>query len=162
LISGALEATDLYSTDPKIRRYDLKVLTDDLGYFPAYQALFLFRSDLPERLPAVAAALRKLEGRISESAMIDMNARVEEDEVQESQVAADFLTQALDIHVQPRLESQLKSLWRHTGEHIYLVALSLAAAIVLAVPLGILASRWPTAGHGMLAATGILQTIPSM
>jgi osmoprotectant transport system permease protein len=162
LISGALDATDLYSTDAKIRRYDLQVLADDLGYFPAYQALFLYRHDLQKRAPAAVAALCKLEGRISDSAMIDMNVLVEEDNVQESQVAADFLANALDIHVQPQLESQLKGLWRHTGEHIYLVTLSLAAAIVLAVPLGILASRWPTAGHGMLAATGIFQTIPSM
>ena len=42
------------------------------------------------------------------------------------------------------------------------MTLSLAAAIVLAVPLGILASRWPIVGQGMLATTGIIQTIPSM
>src|SRR5439155_12466440 len=41
LMSGSLDATDLYSTDSKIRRYDLQVLQDDLGYFPAYQAVLL-------------------------------------------------------------------------------------------------------------------------
>lgn len=162
LMSGTLDATDLYSTDPKIRRYDLHILVDDLGYFPAYQAVFLYRKDLEERAPAVVAALRRLEGRISEGRMIDMNARVEEDRAPDSQVAADFLANALHVHVQPRLESQFESLWRHTREHIYLVGWSLAAAIVVAVPFGILASRWPIAGQGMLAITGILQTIPSM
>jgi osmoprotectant transport system permease protein len=56
----------------------------------------------------------------------------------------------------------LGELWRHTREHVYLVGLSLAGAIVLAVPFGILASRWPIAGQGMLAVTGVIQTIPSM
>jgi osmoprotectant transport system permease protein len=162
LINATLDATDLYSTDPKIRRYDLQVLVDDLGYFPAYQAVFLYRSDLQQRAPAAVAALLKLEGGISENAMIDMNARVEEAKEPESQVAADFLGSRLNLRVQPQIESQLESLWRHTCEHVYLVALSLAAAIVIAVPFGILASRWPITGQGMLAATGLLQTIPSI
>jgi osmoprotectant transport system permease protein len=162
LVSGTLDATDLYSTDPKIRRYDLQVLVDDLGYFPAYQAVFLYRDDLQERAPQLVAALRTLEGCISENAMIAMNARVEENKEAESQVAADFLADQLHVRVQPMLETQWQTLWRHTREHLYLVSLSLSAAIVLAVPCGILASRWPIAGQGMLAATGLIQTIPSL
>src|SRR5439155_27053233 len=107
--------------------YDLQVLEDDLGYFPAYQAVFLYRGDFQERAPAVVAAILKLEGRISESPMIDMNARVEEDKEPESQVAADFLLTELNLRVQPRIESLLGELWRHTCEHVYLVGLSLAA-----------------------------------
>ena len=162
LVSGTLDATDLYSTDPKIRRYDLQVLVDDLGYFPAYQAVFLYRKDLQEKSPAAVAALGKLEGRIFENAMITMNARVQESNEPESQVAADFLADQLHIRVQPHLETQWESLWRRTREHLYLVSFSLSAAIVLAVPFGILASRWPITGRGMLAATGIIQTIPSL
>jgi osmoprotectant transport system permease protein len=77
-------------------------------------------------------------------------------------VAADFLVKELNLRVQPQLESLAGSLWRHTREHVYLVGLSLAAAIVIAVPFGILAARWPRTGQGMLAATGVIQTIPSM
>jgi osmoprotectant transport system permease protein len=162
LINGTLDATDLYSTDPKIRRYDLQVLVDDLGYFPSYQAVFLYRSDLLQRAPTAVAALLKLEDCISEDAMIDMNARVEEAKEPESQVAADFLASRLNLHVQPQIESQLGSLWRHTYEHDYLVGVSLAAALVIAVPFGILAARWRITGQGLLAATGLLQTIPSI
>src|SRR5207244_1325650 len=79
-----------------------------------------------------------------------------------SQVAADFHFRELNLRVQPQIESQLAALGRHTREHVFLVGISLAAAVVLAVPFGILASRWPMAGQGMLAATGILQTIPSI
>ena len=62
LINGTLDATDLYSTDPKIRRYDLQVLVDDLGYFPAYQAVFLYRSDLLQRRTGCRGRLPQIGG----------------------------------------------------------------------------------------------------
>jgi osmoprotectant transport system permease protein len=64
LASGAIQVTDLYATDPEIRAYDLAVLDDDLGFFPAYDAVMLTRADLDVRAPRAAAALRRLEGRI--------------------------------------------------------------------------------------------------
>jgi osmoprotectant transport system permease protein len=51
---------------------------------------------------------------------------------------------------------------RLTGQHLFLVTISLALAIVLAVPLGILAARFPRSGQIILGATGIVQTIPSL
>jgi osmoprotectant transport system permease protein len=53
-------------------------------------------------------------------------------------------------------------LWRHTGEHLYLVLISLSAAIVISIPLGILAAKFRKAGNGILAIVGIIQTIPSL
>ena len=35
---GEIQATDLYSTDAEIRAYSLRVLRDDLGCFPSYDA----------------------------------------------------------------------------------------------------------------------------
>src|SRR5262249_38220551 len=49
VVSGALAATDLYSTDAAIRQHELQVLADDFGHFPAYQAVVLYRADLQER-----------------------------------------------------------------------------------------------------------------
>jgi osmoprotectant transport system permease protein len=43
-----------------------------------------------------------------------------------------------------------------------LVAISLLAAIFVAIPLGILAARLPLAGQVILAIAGVLQTIPSL
>jgi osmoprotectant transport system permease protein len=162
LMSGALDATDLYSTDPKIRRFDLRVLEDDLVYFPAYQAVVLYRADLEDRWPAVVAALLRLEGKIAESAMIEMNARVEEDRQPEAQVAADFLAKNLSIEIEPEIESQVGLVLRLTRQHLLLVLVSLAGAILIAVPFGILAAQRPAVGQGVLAAAGLLQTIPSM
>jgi osmoprotectant transport system permease protein len=49
-----------------------------------------------------------------------------------------------------------------TYEHLRLVIPSLLAAVLVAVPLGVLAARQPTLGRIVLAATGVLQTIPSL
>jgi osmoprotectant transport system permease protein len=162
LLDGKIAATDLYSTDAKIRRYNLRVLTDDRHYFPAYQAVLLFRADLEERAPEVVTALHRLEGQITEATMVDLNARVEIDHQPEPQVAADFLAEHLAIHGPAHVETAARYLLRLTLQHVTLVAVSLIAALLLAVPLGIVAARWPKLGRGFLALTGIFQTIPSI
>ncbi|HEY3174728.1 MAG TPA: glycine betaine ABC transporter substrate-binding protein [Candidatus Polarisedimenticolia bacterium] len=49
-----------------------------------------------------------------------------------------------------------------TGEHLWLVAVSILAAVIIGVPLGVLATRRPRLGRPLLAVAGIVQTIPSM
>jgi osmoprotectant transport system permease protein len=48
------------------------------------------------------------------------------------------------------------------GEHVVLVAVSLAIALVVALPLGVVAARKPRAGVAILGVTGALYTIPSL
>ena len=86
LASGAIDATDLYSTDAEIRYYHLKVLRDDLNHFPRYDAVMLYRLDLERHTPGAVEAIRRLEGKISDSAMIDMNAAVKIDKRPDTQV----------------------------------------------------------------------------
>jgi osmoprotectant transport system permease protein len=124
--------------------------------------VFLYRADLEERAPAAVAALLKLEGKISEADMVEMNARVDLDKESESRVAADFLTKHVGVQAEGRDEGLARRLLRATRQHLLLVSVSLLAAIVVAVPLGILAARRPTIGQPILAVTGIIQTIPSI
>jgi osmoprotectant transport system permease protein len=159
LVSGAIRATDLYSTDAEIAYYRLRVLEDDLGHFPDYHPLILYRRELPA---AAVAALRRLEGAIDDRAMVAMNARAKLERVAESQVAADFLATTFEIDVGVEVESRAARLLRHTREHLALVALSLFAAVLVAIPCGVLAARSPRLGQSLLAAVGILQTIPSL
>jgi osmoprotectant transport system permease protein len=49
-----------------------------------------------------------------------------------------------------------------TGEHLTLVGISMAIAIVLGIPLGILIARKPAARRWILGLTSIVQTIPSL
>ncbi len=160
--SGDIDATDLYSTDAEIRAYRLRVLEDDRRVFPEYQALWVYRADLRRRAPRVLEALFRLEGRVSTAEMIEMNARVKLDGVPEARVAADFLEEHLGLGAEVRTAGRLERVGRRTGEHLLLVALSLAAAIAAGVPLGVAAARLPRLGQAILGAAGVVQTVPSL
>ena len=68
---------DIYTTDAKIERFQLRVLEDDRKFFPRYEAVLLYRLDVPQRFPGAWAKLQKLEGRIDERTMIRLNAAAE-------------------------------------------------------------------------------------
>lgn len=162
LAAGSIEVTDLYTTDAEIAYYDLRALEDDEGYFPAYQAVILYRADLARRAPGVVAAFERLAGTIDRQEMIRMNARVKLEGEAEGAVAADFLRRELGLDGAFRVETLWQRLARTTAAHLSLVVLSLGAAILVAVPLGILAARKPRVGQVVLAVTGLFQTIPSL
>ncbi len=162
LESGSIDATDLYTTDAEIRYYGICVLEDDLHYFPVYDALLLYRADLAGRAPAVAAGLHRLEGKISESEMIGMNALVKLDKRPEDRVAANFLSRHLALNPEVEGESVAGRIWRHTTEHLYLVSISLLAAVLFSVPLGIIAAKMARTGQLIIGIVGIIQTIPSL
>ena len=159
LAGGAADVIDLYTTDAEIRSYRIQVLEDDRHYFPSYQALWLYRLDAAQRMPLLEASLRDLGGRVSIQAMRGMNAAVMLDRRDETDVAADFL----GIRDAVQQDSGLwHRLWRHTLEHLRLVGLSLGAAILFGLPVGILAARVRRLGQAMLGVTAVLQTIPSL
>jgi osmoprotectant transport system permease protein len=158
--TGSIGVTDLYSTDAEIALYKLRVLEDDRGYFPPYHCVLLYRNDLETRLPQAVQALKQLQQRIDNAAMTEMNARAKLDHVADRQVAADFLKAQLGLDI--RLPPEPSLLLATTQRHLFLVGISLAAAVLIAVPLGIWSYKWPKLGHAILATVGILQTLPSM
>lgn len=163
LAAGELDVIDLYSTDAKIERYGITVLEDDRRYFPSYEAVLLYRAEVPKRFPDAFAAWKRLAGKIDNPMMVRLNARAEIDKVPFTQVAAEFLGGG---------ESKgRRSLWsalfapdfgRLLAEHLVLVFASLAAAILIGVPLGMLAARRRLLEQPVLVATGLIQTIPSL
>jgi osmoprotectant transport system permease protein len=163
LAAGAVDVTDVYTTDPEIRRLDLAVLGDDRRAFPEYAAVLVLREDLARRAPEVVAALRRLEGRVDVDAMIAMNARAGVERVPEAEVAAEFLRTSLGLDAAPpQAEGRAARIAARTWEHLGLVAVALAGAIVAALPLGVLAARRAAAGRVILGAVGALQTIPAL
>jgi osmoprotectant transport system permease protein len=164
LVDGRIDLTDLYATDAEIQRYGLRVLSDDLAYFPKYEAVILYRLAARARWPAATAALQGLAGRIDVATMRALNVRVKIERVPERTVAADFVTSRLGLRLAgaPEVESRGRALLRRTREHLALVTISLLAAILFALPLGILAARRPRFGQLVLALVGIVQTIPSL
>ena len=91
IVERQVDAIDIYSTDAKLDKYGLTVLEDDRKYFPRYDAVLLYRADLPQRLPKTWAALTKLEGTIDDASMRRMNAAAELEGKDFSAVAASFL-----------------------------------------------------------------------
>jgi osmoprotectant transport system permease protein len=169
-----VDAIDIYSTDAKLDKYGLTVLEDDRKYFPRYDAVLLYRADLPQRLPKTWVALAKLEGAIDDTSMRRMNAAAELEGKDFAAVAASFLTRqpAGSVSVEtPARPGGFADFWRKlfgpdfarlTLEQLGLVFLSLAASIVIGVPLGILAAKRPAAQGLIIGATGVVQTIPSL
>jgi osmoprotectant transport system permease protein len=162
LNEGAIDLMDAYSTDGEIVYYDLLVLEDDLQHFPKYEALFIYRADLIERHPDVIKALQQLEEQISEAEMMKMNARAKLDKVPGNQVAADFLAEKFALNIEIPTESFWSRLYQLTIEHLVLVGISLFAAIVVSIPLGILAFKSSRLGQIILGIVGMIQTIPSL
>jgi osmoprotectant transport system permease protein len=93
--------------------------------------------------------------------MIDLNARARGRNI-ESRLAAEFLNDKFGLSITVEEEGLFAYLLRLTGQHLLLVAVSLAAAVVIAVPLGVLAARHPLGGQTILILVSILQTVPSL
>ncbi len=172
--AGKVDLIDIYSTDAKVGRYQLRVLQDDLGFFPKYDAVLLMRAAVDVR------PLAKLAGRIDAAAMIAMNAQVELDGRSFSDVAKGFLaadraaangTKAAvpgaGLASSGTRQTFLQRLFapdfaRLTLQHLMLVFGSLGVAILIGVPLGIAAWRWPRSAGWVLGAVAVLQTVPSL
>lgn len=159
---GAIDVIDAYSTDAKIQTHNLVLLEDDRTYFPRYDAVLLYRTDLVERDDAGLKALLRLTGQIDEVTMLAANARVEVDRVPESQAASELIEKQLGIsrHVQELSASQ--RIFKQMLEHLELVRKSLIPAILLAIPLGVFAAKRRTVGAVVLSVAGIVQTIPAL
>jgi osmoprotectant transport system permease protein len=162
LAAGAITGTDVYTTDAEIAYYDLVLLRDDLRHFPTYNAVYLYRADLEARSPGTVAALERLDGRISAAAMSALNGDVKLKKRSEAAVAAAFVETTLGVSATAKEHGILERFWQTTRDHLILVGISLGAAILFAVPLGIAAARYARGGQIILGLVGIVQTIPSL
>jgi osmoprotectant transport system permease protein len=164
-----IDVTDLYSTDAEIRQYDLVVLEDDRGFFPAYDAVILYRLDLEQRNPELVALLKKLEDSLDNDTMTALNSRVQIDGASESLAAGEFLNKRFNLGIdlealerEGQWQRRLERFGRNTYEHLYLVAVSLGLAVLVSVPLGVVAYKVPPLGRLVLGVVGVLQTLPSL
>lgn len=169
LVHGQIDIMDVFSTDADIRLYNIRVLEDDRGYFPPYAAVMLVRADVAQRSPQSLSALRQLAGRIDDDTMRGLNARVQVDRISERNAAGEFARDKLGLNVklEPNDASaiwqrRLSRLGQTTLEHLLLVGVSLTAAVLAGIPLGIVCYRRPRLGQGVLAVVGVIQTLPSM
>ena len=172
-----IDLVDAYGTDSKLSRYALTALEDDRHFFPGYEALLLFRADVPERFPVAWQALQTLEQSISQSTMLALNTRAEIDQQSFPAIAKHFLTERAsgvagaenvrDPSQANDRDSFMTVLFgpdflRLTLQHLFLVLSALAFACLMGVPLGVLCFYAPRLGQLVLAVTSVMQTIPSL
>ena len=168
LASGQLDVIDVYTTDAQIARLGLRVLVDDLGFFPRYEALLLARRELPE---AARQLLRqRLAGRLDEVTMIRLNGRAELDGLGFAAVAREHLAGRLRRQPAasgradrvsgracspPTCRACSPSTWPWSARRW-------ALATAIGLPLALLADARPRLAAVLQAAVALLQTVPSL
>lgn len=88
---GFVDAGLVYTTDGRLKGFDLKTLEDDKGFFPSYAVTPVVRKETLEANPGLEEALNTLSGLLNNEVIITLNAKVDIDHQTPQQVARDFL-----------------------------------------------------------------------
>ncbi|MDD4690264.1 MAG: glycine betaine ABC transporter substrate-binding protein [Eubacteriales bacterium] len=91
--NGDMDVTDAFSTDGAIKQYNLKVLTDDMGFFPPYYAAPIIRNATLERYPELEDVLNTLANAIDDATMTELNYKVDVEGKNVATVAKEFLNE---------------------------------------------------------------------
>ncbi|ALL38099.1 glycine/betaine ABC transporter substrate-binding protein [Serratia marcescens] len=90
---GFVDAGLVYTTDGRVKGFDLQVLEDDKGYFPSYAVTPVVRADVLQNTPGLEAALNTLSKQFNNQVITELNAKVDIDYQTPQQVADAFLKQ---------------------------------------------------------------------
>lgn len=177
IANGNIDLVDAYSTDGKLLRYPLRVLEDDRGFFPPYNAAPVVRGETLRKHPELGKVLDSLAFRIPDKKMMELNYAVEEEGKGFREVAREFLVDEHLLDAEASVETDytsgrsgfltfLAGRWRETlrlgWQHIQLTLASVFLAVLLAIPLGIAVTRSEFGERIALGTAGIIQTIPSL
>lgn len=86
-----LDVISGYSTDGRLKAYDLITLKDDLHIFPPYFAAPVVRQQVLDQYPELEGVLNQLSGLINDSTMTALNYRVDQLHQSPERVAMDFM-----------------------------------------------------------------------
>jgi osmoprotectant transport system substrate-binding protein len=89
---GDMDVTDAFATDGPIKQYSLKILEDDLGFFPPYHAAPIVRKEVLDKHPELKSVLNMLAGKLDDATMTELNYLVDVEGKAVEQVAKEFLT----------------------------------------------------------------------
>lgn len=96
-----LDVISGYSTDGRLKAFDLVVLEDDKTIFPPYYAAPVVRNETLQKYPEVEATLNFLSGRINDSIMTELNYRLDYLKQTPEDVAKNFLIEQ-KLYKEPR------------------------------------------------------------
>lgn len=90
---GFVDAGLIYTTDGRVKGFDLKVLEDDKGFFPSYAVTPVVRKPILDANPGLEDALNTLSGLLNNDVISTLNAKVDIDHESPQKVAREFLQQ---------------------------------------------------------------------
>lgn len=174
-----IDVIDAYTTDSKIIQYGLKILDDDRHFFPSYEALILFRKNVPNRFPESWSTLLTLENKIPQNTMLELNSLAELQGKSFKEVANYFLEQGMHrnsssetTQIKPivsrfSIDQLIRNIFGNNflqllAQHLYLVFISLLLAILIGLPLGVVCFYRAHIGQAILSLCAAIQTIPSL
>lgn len=74
---GQIDVAMVYSTDGKLKKFDLLILGDDKNFFPIYNLCFVAREDVISRYPEIPKILRPVSRLLENETMQELNYQVE-------------------------------------------------------------------------------------
>ncbi|KOS49771.1 glycine/betaine ABC transporter substrate-binding protein [Bacillus velezensis] len=89
--NGKMDAVLAYSTDGRIKAYDLKILKDDKQFFPPYDCSPVIPDSVLKQHPELKGIVNKLIGKIDTETMQELNYEVDGKLKEPSVVAKEFL-----------------------------------------------------------------------
>lgn len=89
--NGKMDVVLAYTTDGRIKAYDLKVLEDDKQFFPPYDTSLVARNEVLRDHPELRDILQKLAGTIDTEKMQEMNYEADGKMKEPSVIAKEFL-----------------------------------------------------------------------
>lgn len=178
LASGQVDVICAFATDGRIAEYGLVPLADTRSFFPPYDAAPVVRGETIRVHPELRDLLTVLAGTISDQEMRRMNAEVDvhkrspaavAKEWVDSQLGGDPPTNGTSAGKRAKPLNVFELAWKRRSElaqksieHLVLTALGTLIAILLGIPLGVLVHSRAAMRGPVLAATEIVQTIPSL
>lgn len=91
LKNGQVELGLVYTTDGRVKGFDLVLLEDDQHFFPAYNAVPVVRKATLDKHPELAGLLNALSATLDNEAMTEMNYKVDIGQQPVDKVAQEFL-----------------------------------------------------------------------
>lgn len=89
--TGNMDVVLAYSTDGRIKEYDLKVLEDDKNFFPPYDASSVISNEVLEKYPEIEDIMDRLANQISTEEMQELNYQADVKNISPRNIAEEFL-----------------------------------------------------------------------
>lgn len=88
-----VDVISAYTTDSRVDLFGLKILEDDKGALPPYDAVILMKKDFADKHPEIVEVLKKLDGLIDTDTMRSLNYKYDVEKKDAREIAKEFLVE---------------------------------------------------------------------